>query len=823
MAFSGIEYATKCIVPKRNPSVLLRRRLLDILHSQTGVRAQVITAPAGYGKTTLLVDFAGELEVPVCWYSLDAADQDARTFIEGILASVRCRFPDFGKLTRARLQNCRELEKEIPQIIGTLTGELSAAIPDYCVFILEDCQNIESSEASRVVIDQWLERTPDNCHIIISSRTPLELGSLARLRLKQKTAEINMSQIAFTSTEAKNLVTQLYNINLTEQELEQLTNKTEGWIVGILLSTYRLRADKSQSQSLAISHLDVFRYLTTEIFDRQPEEIKSFLLISSTFEQIEPEICDSLMGSYDTLRMLKILEKDSLFLQCIDQEMAIYRYHQIFREYLQRKLLEENTETYLNLHSRAARLFEDFGRYQEAIAHYLKARNYPESARMIKARAPTFLKTGKWTTVARWIEALPEYRRADIQITLLYAQSLVYLGKADESIRILNEVLERIPEQDDFFTRATALNWRSAAYSLTGQASKAEADILAAIDVLKNHPGPPELLGDVYKRLGKRKREQSKFHAAERYLKLALTYFLEIFDLAEISDIHNSLGIIYAHLCHIEQATIHFEKARQGYAKTGDTGKTASCLSNLAQIYQRRGQFDLALETLAIGLEKAVASGYPRVQALILINQGEVLRDIEKYKDALTSYQKGLDLARDVMEPNFVAWAKAGLGETHRLLGNRDKAELLIKEAIAEASELNLSYETSLFSAQLAIMSYEKGEFKNSIRDLKNIAGRLSLLSYKDAVAKIYFHLAQATYLAGQYDESLVWLNQSTDIADSLGYDEYLTIEGKQSIALLEYAISRNVSVDRFSRVIEKLRLRRSINAEPAEATVCEQ
>jgi LuxR family maltose regulon positive regulatory protein len=329
------------------------------------------------------------------------------------------------------------MAREAPQIIGALTGELLNTVPDYCVLVLEDCQNIESSPLSRSALNLLLERAPDNCHIIISSRTPLALPSLNKLRLQRLAAETNMSHLAFTPSEAKNLLAELNGINLTDEEIEQLTAKTEGWIVGILLSSYSLRAGPPRGEALAISHQEVFRYLTSEVYDRQPPEVQSFLLASATLNQIEAEICDRLTGRCNTLQMLRLLEKDSMFVQCIDHDRALYRYHQIFREFLQRKLMEENTGEFLALHARAAAIFEEFGRRQEAIAHYLRARAYDETARLIKATAPDLIKTGKWGTVARWIEALPQSMRTDDGLALLYAQSMIYLGKADESIGIL--------------------------------------------------------------------------------------------------------------------------------------------------------------------------------------------------------------------------------------------------------------------------------------------------------------------------------------------------------------------------------------------------
>ncbi len=272
---------------------------------------------------------------------------------------------------------------------------------------------------------------------------------------------------------------------------------------------------------------------------------------------------------------------------------------------------------------------------------------------------------------------------------------------------------------------------------------------------------------------------------------------------------HNSLGVVYKRLGELAKANTQFEHARQGWQKVRNFGALAMTLSNIGIIYQRQGQFDLALKTLRFGLEKARETGYRRVEACILIVIAEVQRDLELYNDALATYQEGLELARQVMETYYVACAKAGIGETHRLLGDYDKAEIILKEAVSQAEEHGQDYEAALFTTQLAIIEYEHGQYEAATRILHNVCDRLRNVGDKDALAKAYFHLAQTSFLAKKYDFTTSCLKKVSGLADELGYDDFLAVEGRNAALLIQYGASQGVGGDRFDRIMEKIRRRR--------------
>ncbi len=821
MVITSVEFATKVLVPRRPNNVFPRQRLIHLLYDSIPLRLQVISAPAGYGKTTLLADFATDPDITVCWYSLDSSDKDPRLLLEGILASIRFHFPNFGQLTESRLLAVKDVVEDATKLVGTLTGEIYTAITDYFVLVLEDYHFVEDSKPATTLLNLLIERAPGNCHIVVSSRNLIELPIVTKLILQQQVARLDVSHLSFTSQEVKGLLATHYNLRLSDEDAHKLTTDTEGWIIGVLLRINNLREDGLYKSILMPSQQDVFQYLTLEVYERQPSFIQSFLLRSSTVDVIKPEFCDRLLELDNSRTLLYEIERRNLFIHYIDGEKVWYRYHQLFREFLQAKLLEENPDKFKYLHCKAASLFEQDQWWNEAITHFLTARKYDEALRVIKAVGEDFLKSGKWTTVSKWVEALPRDRRlSDPGLVLLHAQSLIHLGEADEAARVLTDLLCQVTSKEDWLYRAKALSWRSAAFRLAGHFAEAKRDIETAIPVLEQHGGPADILGDAHRRLGDIHAEQGRFHLALRYQRRALKHYSSAFDVGMIAAVHNELGIIYTRLGDLAKANMHLEQATEGWQRVKNYGSLASTLNNIGIIYQHQGQYDLALNTLRFGLEKAREAGYRRTEACILISRAEVLRDLDLYDEALAAYYEGLELARQVMEPYFVAYSTAGIGETYRLLGARDKAEILLKEAISQAEEKGQIYEAALFATQLGIIEYERGRYETAMGILCSVCDRLREIGDKDALAKAYFHLAQVSFLSKKYALAINWLQKASGLADELGYEDFLAVEGRNSILLIQYGALKGVGGTRFARVMENIRRRRDSERRPAVAEV---
>ena len=420
-----------------------RERLTDILHSNIQKRLQVISAPAGYGKTTLLTDFIHSIDVPTCWYSLDVEDEDPKLLLEGILASLNSCFTNFGQMTASRLAMTNDITKDAPYLLTILSNEIKDKISDFLVFVFEDYHVIENSESTKNILNLLLEKVPENCHFIISGRTQVELPVISKLILRNQVSILKMAHLSFSATEAKSLATTCFGKDLTDEEADRLVEETGGWAISLMLHLNNTGINGLYKLP-EITQDQVSRYMTTEVFEKQSREIQSFLLASSTVMDMEYDLLEQLIPGVNYHKEIRYLEQKNLFIQCIDEKQRRYRYHQLFRDFLQKKLRQDDPAQFALLHFKAASLYEREHNWIEAITHYHSAGKYHEVARMVKDTSPDLLKAGKWTIIQKWLNMLPVNLKAcDPDLVLLNAQCLIHLGNIDDAQILLSSLLSQ--------------------------------------------------------------------------------------------------------------------------------------------------------------------------------------------------------------------------------------------------------------------------------------------------------------------------------------------------------------------------------------------
>ena len=227
---------TKTRVPRLRPSLLPRHRLVDFIHSHLDRRLILISAPAGYGKTSLLADFAHNTDLKVCWYTLDAFDQDLHVFLEYLVEAIAERFPDFGYRSRALLREVAEPSSNLYPIVATMVEEIYDIIPEYFVLVLDDHHAVKNREHINAFLDLFVTYVDENCHVIVASRTLPALPNLSLHVARRQAAGLSIDELRFTPTEVRDLAERNYGLELEPGQAEALAQRTDGWITGLLLT-----------------------------------------------------------------------------------------------------------------------------------------------------------------------------------------------------------------------------------------------------------------------------------------------------------------------------------------------------------------------------------------------------------------------------------------------------------------------------------------------------------------------------------------------------------------------------------------------------------
>ena len=795
---------TKILLPTRRSDVLRRPRLIEFLHQHIDRRLILISASAGYGKTTLLVDFAHDTDLPVCWYSLDEYDNDPSTFLRYLIAAIRQRFPGFGVQTERLIQNVADASKETKAIVGTLVNEMYSTIPEYFVVVLDDYHAVDGSRSVNELLDSLLFYLPEHCHFIISSRTIPKL-TLSRLVARRQAEGLGVNDLRFTPEEIRELMSKNFSVVLPANRAEELAEESEGWITGILLGTHTMWQGLFQTMIRAReAGGQIYDFLATEVFGQQTPEVQHFLLESSTLRQMTPALCDKLLDISNSGELLRYLEDINLFVSRTESDRAWYRYHHLFQEFLQSKLEKENPTRFVQLHLLAAKIYEERQDWNEAFQHYLNAGQQDEAARILIGSAEEMFNSGQWQTVRRWISSLsPQAIARHPEILIHEARVKLRVGEVDQAIEALNRAEDAFQQTDDALNLARVLSWRSVMRRLKGRHKEAIDDSQRAVMLVGNSPTTVAV---------RARRDLGVAHCAAGdhikglvELKLALRIAEEIDDFQNVAGINHEMGTAYMNSGNPELAMYHYERAARYWERVGNAGYLGLTLNGMGVLHYYLGRYDKALEVLGEALGKAREAGHLRVESYVLASIGDVHRDQHRLQEALEAYESSLQVARRVDEHFLAAYCLDAIGMTHLALGNVAQAQKLVEQAIEQVEERKSKYEIGLFKASAGIVLCERGELKQASSVLKQACRYLQQSAANRELARAEFNLARVLFLRHQFDEALTHFKSVLDLVSRLGYDQFLVMEGRRGVDFLRFALSKGVGRDEVRSLLDRI------------------
>ena len=424
--------ATKLFVPPLRTDLVLRQRLIDQLNAGVERKLTLISAPAGFGKTTLVSEWIASCDRPVAWLSLDEGDNDPVRFISYLVAALQTMKTGIGKGMLAGLQSHQP--PLIESILATLLNDITT-ISDSFILVLDDYHVIDSKSVDEALAF-LVEHQPPQMHLVIATREDPSLP-LPRLRARGQLMELRVTDLQFTPGEASEFLNQVMGLHLSAGEIAALETRTEGWIAGLQLAALSMqgRADiLSFIQTFTGSHRFVLDYLVEEVLQRQPEHIRSFLLQTAILDRLCAPLCNAVTQREDGKEMLDVLEHSNLFIIPLDDQRQWFRYHHLFAEVLQAHLREAQPEYVPTLHWRASAWFKQNELLPDAIHHALAAKDFEGAADLIERVWLVMDLNYQYATWLGWTKALPdELVRAHPVISVGYAWALLGTGELESS------------------------------------------------------------------------------------------------------------------------------------------------------------------------------------------------------------------------------------------------------------------------------------------------------------------------------------------------------------------------------------------------------
>ena len=681
--------STKLHPAQERPKLVRRTRLSESLTREVGCKLVVLSAPAGFGKTTLLNEWTASLglsERYVAWVSLDEGDNDPVRFVAYLVAALRRTVEEggFGEGVLAALRSPEPPRMEA--VLGALINEL-AVLPGEVAIVLDDYHMIDTEGVHRIVAF-LLERLPENIYFVISSRVDPPLP-LARLRARGQMTELHAADLRFTPDEAAAFFKDVMGLDLSAEDVSALEGITEGWIAALQLAAVSMRDRKDVSgfvRSFSGGHRDIFDFLAEEVLEGHNEQVQSFLLETSILDSLSGPLCDAVTGLDDGQRTLERLEKENLLVVPLDDDRVWYRYHRLFTDFLRGRLTRERPERLVPLHLRASEWYEENAFVAEAVRHALFAGDHERAALLMEQGIGQTWYRGEVVTLLGWLRKLPEEEMRRRPLLLIwYAAGLMLVGRLDGVASLLGEADRALGEgpgeeprpgaedADPEHLFATAAAVRSLYARRSGDASKAIAHARRALALLPEDNLEP--------------RPFAAFCLAEAY-----------------------------------EAAGDREAARAAFAEAGALGRAAghdyvalSAMASQAHLELARGRLREAEDVLSRALEFAAERGSDLLPAVgsVRIGMGELLYEWDDLEATARHVRQGVELAGRTGDVEILMRGHIALSAVRRAQGDAEGALAAARHAEHVAHSFGSEQaivEAATWSALLHLARGARGE-----------------------------------------------------------------------------------------------------------------
>ncbi|MGH2561162.1 MAG: ABC transporter substrate-binding protein, partial [Thermomicrobiales bacterium] len=795
--------ATKVRIPPRTHHLVRRPRLVDALERDVPHHKLVlISAPAGYGKTTLLAEWAHDSRVPVAWLSLGEEDDDRERFLRYLLTAWEQVLPGLRERPAGLL-----LGGMSPDIDAVLSAFINAAndVADHTVFVLDDYHLIADPSIHQA-LNFLLDHLPPALHFVLAGRGEPPLP-LARYRARQELLELGAEELGFLVDETDAFLNQQMGLDLIDDEIASLHAQLEGWIAGLQLVSLTLRRQREPANRIVVSgrHRFIADYLHDDVLAHLPDDRRQFLLQTSILDRLCGPLCDAVTEGAGSQEMLERLERENLFLVPLDDNREWFRYHRLFADVLREELTRRHSEEVAGLHRRAAAWHLAHDLPEPALAHAVAGDDLDLGVRIFDRYMNAMLNCGEFTAVQRWLDALPaSWYAAYPALDLPRAGLLAFTGAVDACIRCVDDVEQRLThaEGDDArwqMARVTAIRCAIACIQNDVPLAETFADQalrdLPAAD-LGFRPMIYGALGDTYRRNGR----WEEAHTC--YLKLLDFAHAPVFRVLS-AHLFGALADLELRKGRLRDAGGYWKKALVAIEEREHWGRLP--LPVIGWVFIRMGELlyewnDLAAawDHLSRGLERSELGGDVRAliagyvtAARVKLTEGDV--------PAAADY---LERARPLVEQaSFPEWASRFERVQIDLWLAQDRLRAAVDWSDAMLAGDVLQQRPENESAQLALarVLIVKGDAPARERALALLA-RLRQAAEAEGrmgvqIEALALH-ALAYWQAGDRAGAMTALEQALRLAEPEGYLRLFADLGLPMARLLQEARSRHVMPD---------------------------
>jgi len=821
---------TKLYAPRVRPEVVSRPRLIERLNAGLRRKLSLISAPAGFGKTTLLSEWTqalGRTGLPragldaaspstaVAWLSLDESDNDPTRFLAYLIAALQTVQMDLGIPALATLQSLQPPPAET--VLSTLINEFATLTQGNqegspSVLVLDDYHRITARPVHQI-LTFLLDRLPPQIHLAIAGRADPPLP-LARLRAQGQLTELRAADLRFSPDEVAAFLNDVMALELSAEDIATLDTRTEGWIAGLQMAALSMRGRRDVTEFIKAfsgSHRFILDYLVEEVFDQQPPLIQDFLLKTSILERMIAPLCDAVTGGTDSQTILMRLDRANLFLIPLDDERRWYRYHHLFADLLRSRLEQNQLDQVPALHRRASEWYAQNELIAEAVRHMLLAGDVERVADLVEGNALAMMDRGELNILAESLDVLPdEVMRSRAWLSVAHAWVLAYVGQFDAieprlkdaeralidregraeshhvaghiatirgyvtalkgdmscAAKLARRALEQLPEED--------LRARGVAAAVLGGALKESGDLLAAAQALTRAIAIAQAAGDSH---------------------VAVTNLCDLTRLQIVQGrLHEAAGTCQRAL------RLANDYARQSGWRLPVTGHV---YTHLSRVLREWNDLETATCLARDGVELCQEWGWSE----LLFHGGIYLAEIRQARGDTEGALDAIRMAREAassLSTRFV-----GLVEARETLLWLAQGNVAAASHWEERSGLSVNDELSFQEllryvtlARVLTARRRLDEATNLLARLLDLAQTVGAMGY---TIEILVLQAMALQARGKGDQALIPLERALSLAEPEGYVRTFIDEGAPMGELLPQAAAQGIRLDYVSTLLAAL------------------
>lgn len=693
---------TKIRVPRRRADLLSRPRLDANFADLLDYPFTLISAPAGYGKTCLMIDLAHRASYPTCWYSLDPLDQDPKRFLAHFVHAIQLEFPDFGKPTLDLLNNLPDPLSPPDQFIATLVNDIYQAIPENFALFLDDFHLLGDQPQINGFISRFGQQMDENTHLVLASRERFNIPDLPLLIGRKLVKGIDQADLAFHPGELRDYFQETLQQSLSEQEAEEMIANTAGWITGLLLKKDNVNSPvPDQDKAASVTGADLDDYFADQVFEIQPAPVRALMLKTSLFDEFNTRFCQQVLGEPDGIswpEFLDALTERNLFVEQVEDNGIWVRYHHLFRDFLKRGFEQRHPGEMRRLLGRMVQIHLQDQHWEQAFVAARRLEDPRLMAEVIELAFGPLFHAGRIKLLADWLDTLPdEIYTLSPNMGLFKGILYTSLGNPKKGLEQLNTTLKNDSIRNNLTQYYRGLICRATTQRILGNCNEALNDLKIIYTQINGTKVCTNLLAEAQREAALCKNHLGNYIEAICLFKESLSSYKSINDINNSALVHSDLGCVLMAHGQLSQAEIHFSYSREIWTRLGNSTQLSIILNNLATLSLLTGNYEKSNELLGTAEKKSIQTHNSRIHSFIIGTKADLALFLSSFELAISTYLKAEEIADAVQEIFLLYYLQIAQSTCYRYQKEYTQSQNNLNKIYQTVSQVASKFELGLW------------------------------------------------------------------------------------------------------------------------------